>query len=326
MNFTFVPILILLFFAIELVYFKIASYFNIIDKPNLRSSHTDITIRGGGVIFAISLFLYPLFGNFEQRWFLLGLFLIGTVSFWDDIKQLNTITRLSVQLIAVTLLFYQLNLFVFSLYLLLVAVIATIGIINIVNFMDGINGLTGLYGLTALSTLLFINRDIHFTDSKFLFTVIIALIVFLFFNFRIKAICFAGDVGSVSIAFIIVFFLFQLILKTHNPAYILCLLIYWVDGLSTITFRILRSENIFKAHRSHFYQYLSNEKKVPQLVVSSVYGLAQLIVNVVVLLFKPSLICVLLIAAISFSLFILIRFLTEGYQKLVVVNNCSINK
>ena len=43
-------ILVLLFLA-ELFYFRIADKCNIIDKPNERSSHTRITLRGGRIIF-----------------------------------------------------------------------------------------------------------------------------------------------------------------------------------------------------------------------------------------------------------------------------------
>ncbi|WP_235891787.1 hypothetical protein [Flavobacterium gawalongense] len=47
--------LIILLVAIELLYFKIADKYNIIDKPNNRSSHTSITLRGGGIIFPIAI-------------------------------------------------------------------------------------------------------------------------------------------------------------------------------------------------------------------------------------------------------------------------------
>ena len=49
-------ILVLLFLA-ELFYFRIADKCNIIDKPNERSSHTRITLRGGDyfLLWRISL-------------------------------------------------------------------------------------------------------------------------------------------------------------------------------------------------------------------------------------------------------------------------------
>ena len=50
-------ILVLLFLA-ELFYFHIADKYNIIDKPNERSSHTRITLRGGGIIFYLGALAY----------------------------------------------------------------------------------------------------------------------------------------------------------------------------------------------------------------------------------------------------------------------------
>ncbi len=35
----------------ELIYFRIADKCNIIDKPNERSSHKSIVLRGGGIIY-----------------------------------------------------------------------------------------------------------------------------------------------------------------------------------------------------------------------------------------------------------------------------------
>jgi|GEM_PF-1928154 len=52
----------LILFGLELVYFKLANTYNIIDKPNLRSSHTSITLRGGGIIFPIALLIAFFFG------------------------------------------------------------------------------------------------------------------------------------------------------------------------------------------------------------------------------------------------------------------------
>ena len=44
----------------ELAYFRIADKCNIIDKPNERSSHSTIVLRGGGVIFSLSMVVgYP---------------------------------------------------------------------------------------------------------------------------------------------------------------------------------------------------------------------------------------------------------------------------
>ena len=87
-----------------LFYFRLAVQFKIIDRPNQRSSHSRITIRGGGIIFPIALLLQALFSRFEYPLFTSGLLLISTVSFYDDMRPLSNKIRLLIHLIAVSLL------------------------------------------------------------------------------------------------------------------------------------------------------------------------------------------------------------------------------
>ncbi len=307
-----------LFVILELVYFKIAERFNIIDKPNHRSSHTSVTIRGGGVIFPLAVFIYALFNGFQDAYFVIGLLAISTISFLDDILTLNNKIRLSVHLAAVLLLFFQWNLFSLSWYWILIALIFVIATINAYNFMDGINGITGGYSLLTIVTLYYINQNvIGFTSNGLLLMVGLALIVFNFFNFRKKAKCFAGDVGSVSIAFIIVFLIGQLILTSENLSYILLLLVYGTDTAFTVLFRKIRKENIFEAHRSHFYQYLSNQLKYSHIAVSSIYIFLQLLTNLILLNMDNMMYSLYLFCAFV-ALYISLRFQLEGKQRLLV--------
>lgn len=310
-------------FVIEFLYFKIADHYNIIDKPNHRSSHSVVTIRGGGIIFGIAVLLFYLFFDFQFPFFTIGLFLITLISFLDDIHTLNNKIRLSIHLVSVLLMFYQWNLIAFPWYWLIIAGIFVIGTINAYNFMDGINGITGSYSLLAIITLYYINASIiKFTSSELLIIVGMSLLVFNFFNFRIKAKCFAGDVGSVSIAFIIVFLIGQLIMKTGNVVYILLLLVYGLDAIFTILFRLIRKENIFEAHRSHFYQYLANQLKWNHLLVSLLYFLVQLLINGLVIFYvKESIPLMLILILISSVLFLVVRFLVEGKGRLFVKIN-----
>ena len=311
-------VFLFLLFAIELIYFKIADKYSIIDHPNHRSSHTKVTIRGGGIIFSISLLLGSLYFGWQYSYFLTGLFLISLISFIDDIKTISNRIRISFHLIAVALLFYQLNIYHLPFYWIALGFIFVIGTINAINFMDGINGITGGFGLVTMLTLYHINKHIIlFTNETYLILPVLALLVFNFFNFRIKARCFAGDAGSVSLAFIILFFLLQLIIKTNNLNYVLLLLVYGLDTVITILFRLIRKENVFEAHRGHFYQFLANEKKIPHLVIAALYTFIQAIINIILLnfLFRSivSLIVSILIAAL---VFILIRLYLEGPRKL----------
>lgn len=310
-------------FVIEFLYFKIADHYNIIDKPNHRSSHSVVTIRGGGIIFGIAVLLFYLFFGFQFPFFTIGLFLITLISFLDDIHTLNNKIRLSIHLVSVLLMFYQWNLIAFQWYWLIIAGIFVIGTINAYNFMDGINGITGSYSLLAIITLYYINASvIAFTSSELLVIVGLALLVFNFFNFRVKAKCFAGDVGSVSIAFIIVFLIGQLIMKTGNVVYVLLLLVYGLDAIFTILFRLIRKENIFEAHRSHFYQYLANQLKWNHLLVSLLYFLVQLLIDGLVIFYvKESIPLMLILTLISSILFLVVRFLVEGKDRLFVKIN-----
>src|SRR5690606_249734 len=161
--------------------------------------------------------------------------------------------------------------------------ILVIGIINAYNFMDGINGITGLYSLIVLGSLQYINLNQHpFIQEDLIWFPMLACLVFLFYNFRKKAKVFAGDVGSICIAFWIVFLLGDLIIVSGNPIYILFLAVYGVDTILTIIHRLFLKQNIFEAHRLHFYQILANEQKVSHLLVSSIYGAVQLLIIVFV--------------------------------------------
>ena len=271
-------ILVLLFLA-ELFYFRIADKCNIIDKPNERSSHTRITLRGGGIIFYFGVLAYFLTNHFEYPWFMLALTLITFISFVDDIRSTSQALRLVFHFSAMALMFYQWGLFSLPWWTILVALIICTGIINAYNFMDGINGITGGYSLIILVALAYINREIvSFVEQELIITVLCSVLVFNFFNFRKRAKCFAGDVGSVSIAFIILFLIGKLIIKTEDFSWIILLVVYGVDSVLTIIHRLMLHENIGLPHRKHLYQIMANELKVPHVVVSSVYMIVQALV------------------------------------------------
>lgn len=281
----YILITVILFISM-LTYFKIADKYNIIDKPNHRSAHTQITLRGGGIIFPVSFILFCLFNlndAINHYWsFGLGLLAICTVSFIDDIKPLSNRIRLSVHLISVILLLYFTGAFSLMPYWVWpILFILIIGTLNAYNFMDGINGMSGTYSLATLSTLFYINKEVViFTDNDFIIYPILASLVFLFFNFRKKAKCFAGDIGSMGMGFWVIGLITLLVMKTQDYKYILLLSIYGMEVVLTIIERLLLKENIFEAHRRHLYQLFANEKKVSHLIISSVYAFFQVLINI----------------------------------------------
>ena len=274
----YIIILVLLFVA-ELFYFRVADKFNIIDKPNERSSHSRITLRGGGIIFYFGALAYFLSNQWEYPWFMLALTLITFISFVDDVRSTSQGLRLVFHFTAMALMFYQWGLFSLSWWWIIIALIICTGIINAYNFMDGINGITGGYSLVVLVALAYINSEITtFVEPALINTVLCSVLVFCFFNFRKKAKCFAGDVGSVSIAFILLFLIGKLILTTGDFSWIILLSVYGVDSVLTIIHRLMLHENIGLPHRKHMYQLMANELKMPHVVVALIYMVAQAVI------------------------------------------------
>lgn len=281
----------------ELIYFKIADRFNIIDKPNERSSHSSIVLRGGGVIFSLAMIAWTVMVALQGEWnvvleylpFLVGLLLVAGVSFWDDVKSLPDSVRLIVQFIAMALMFWSMGIMHWNMWwIVLVALVVCVGATNVINFMDGINGITAGYALAVLVPLALVNgcpigsgMTEGFIEQSYLIVAIIGVLVFCLFNFRPKgkAKCFAGDVGSIAIAFIMLFAIGRLVVMTQDVTYLIFLLVYGVDGCFTICHRILLHENLGEAHRKHAYQLMANELKIGHVKVSLLYMAMQLVVS-----------------------------------------------
>ena len=294
-------IIFVLLLVVELVYFRIADKCNIIDKPNQRSSHSTIVLRGGGIIFLIGAWMWSLFFGFDYPWFLAGLTLVAGVSFVDDIHSLPDSVRLVAQFAAAAMAFYQLDILHWEMWwIVLVALIVYVGATNVINFMDGINGITAGYALAVLVPLGLLNTNYHelainlatncssivssdgvFVDQSLIVAAIIAAVVFCIFNFRPKgkAKCFAGDVGSIGIAFIMLFLLGNVIIKIGDITWLIFLLVYGVDGCLTIVHRIMLHENLGEAHRKHAYQIMANELKIGHVKVTLLYMAMQLAVS-----------------------------------------------
>ena len=294
-------VIAIVLFITELVYFKIADRCNIIDKPNERSSHSNIVLRGGGIIFPISILVWMALQMVHGEWFMVkdylpfvvGLVLICGVSFWDDVKSLPDSVRLMAQFVAMALMFWSMFGFQNSGFMVLdwywrvaviiVALIVCVGASNIINFMDGINGITGAYAMASLIPLYILNNGVNggFVDNSFIITMMLADVVFCYFNFRPrgKAKCFAGDVGSLGVAFILLFLIGCKVMQTGDITYLVFLVVYGVDGVLTICHRIMLHENLGQAHRKHAFQLMANELKMSHITVSLIYACLQLAIS-----------------------------------------------
>ena len=336
MIWTYVIIAAILLIA-ELVYFKIANHFNIIDKPNERSSHSTIVLRGGGIIFSLSMIVWAVLMVVHGKDivpylpFLIGLVLICGISFWDDVHSLPDSVRLVVQFIATALMFWSIALgsdlvaglpWYWVLALGVVALIVFVGATDVINFMDGINGITAGYSLAVLVPLVLLNgmpdqvgHDgvAGFIDQSYLIVAILGVLVFSFFNFRPKgkAKCFAGDVGSIGIAFIMLFAIGSLIARTGDVTWLVFLIVYGIDGCCTILHRIMLHENLGEAHRKHAYQLMANELKMGHVTVSLIYFGLQLVISLVMVCLVPNtvlahwiyLVAVAIVLALAYVLF-----------------------
>lgn len=290
-------IIVAVLFIAERVYFRIADKCNIIDKPNERSSHSSIVLRGGGVIFTISMIAWAIMMVAQNNDivhylpFLGGLVLIAGVSFWDDVHSLPDSVRLVAQFVAMALMFWSMGILRWDMWWgVVIALIVCVGATNIINFMDGINGITAGYALAVLVPLVLLNAQLGFMEPSYLVVAILGVLVFCWFNFRPKgkAKCFAGDVGSIAIAFIMLFAIGRLIVQTEDVTYLVLLLVYGVDGCLTIVHRIMLHEHLGQAHRKHAYQLLANELGWSHVSVSLLYMGLQLVVSLGFIYLCPS--------------------------------------
>ena len=325
-------IIAVLLVVAELIYFKVADHYNIIDKPNERSSHSTIVLRGGGVIFTIGMLVWVGLQGAHGDWgvvmdylpFLIGLLIIAGVSFIDDVHSLPDSVRLVAQFLSMGLAAWCMiqgsELMVLDWYWLVLigiaALIVFVGATNIINFMDGINGITAGYALAVLLPLFLLNNKEGgepFILNSLLGVAILSVLVFCIFNFRPKgkAKCFAGDVGSIGIAFIMLFAIGKLIVQTGDSSYLVLLMIYGVDGVLTICHRIMLHENLGEAHRKHAYQLMCNELKIGHVKVSLLYMCLQMAVSLGFIYLIPDtvaahwiyFVCAAVVLAVAYILF-----------------------
>ncbi len=284
------------FILFTYAYIKAAHYYKIYDHPVGRSSHLKRTITGFGIFVLFGLFIYSLvFPYTLKSFFIIGLLMIATISFIDDIVFVKHFIRLIFQVFALILMAIELPFNYVSIEkwpLIIAIVILGIGVLNAFNFMDGINGMLGLNSLVILLSFLWLNyhsidmagNKITFVDkNEFLYTLIVGVSIFLVLNLRKKAIVFAGDTGSIALAFIIFYLMLNLIFKTGNYAYLLLFAVIGIDAGLTVIFKLLLRENIFVPHRDFLFKKLVHVGKQKHVKISIIYACVQALVSIIVI-------------------------------------------
>ena len=327
----------------ELVYFRVADKYNLVEKQKENGHVSAITRRGGGVIFLLSIVIWGLMmlvlGNevLDYIPFLCGLLLVAGISFVEEFRSVPDSVRVAIQFIAMGLMFWTMGVMYWNLWWkLLIALILFVGVMNVVNAMDGINGITAGYSFAVLLPLFLLNNQLEepFMLDSLLGVSILGVVVFGFYNFRPggKAKAFAGSVGSVGIAFIMLFALGKLIIKTGDVTWLAFLLVYGVDGCLTIINQLLKRKGIGRAHRKHAYQLMANELEMNHVVVSVIYMTIQLIISLVMIYLVPDtleahwtyLIGVALVLSVAYILFMKkYYYLYELYLRRLKQKTCD---
>lgn len=306
-----------LFFAVLIAKFGLR--FSLVDTPNERSSHKRPTPRSGGIgiwlafVFASFLFteyiIFPLFAG-----------IIGFVCLLEDIFVIPQKIRLVLQLIISTVVigqFLGVSTSVVSILLFVFWIIFVTGTANFYNFMDGIDGIAGFTGFVAFGLLALYSFVVVHEPDIVLMSVVLSIgcFGFLFVNFP-KAKVFMGDVGSIFLGFVFASFLVKL--STSINAFmclIMFLCMFYADSLITIFYRWQKKENLMKAHRSHLYQYMCNELRIPHWKVSLTYAFAQLFFGILALLaYNKGLIWQVIVLAIFGIMFLISYKFIKGIK------------
>lgn len=308
-------IVFLILILMALIYHRLALKFNIVDKPNHRSSHVHTTVRGGGILFPFAVLFWWMAFDFHHTWMVLGIIWISAISLLDDIYTLSSKIRFGIQILALTMAFYDLGVFSQVNWLALpVLYFIALAVINGINFMDGINGITGLYGIVFLGSILAVNIYTGIFDQYLIRYEILSICVFLLFNLRKKALMFAGDIGSISLAYVMVYLMVQWYLDSGSWTVILFLLVYGADTAITIFDRIGKREKISEPHRNHLYQILANQGNKSHVNIALIYAVLQLGINFAFFIYPKSVPS----SFVGFGVIVIVGLLYIGIKYLLI--------
>jgi UDP-GlcNAc:undecaprenyl-phosphate/decaprenyl-phosphate GlcNAc-1-phosphate transferase len=265
-------------FLILITVSKISYHLNLLDVPDKRKKHLNPTAYTGGLgisfIYLFSIFLFDVEGE-KVNLILTSAFLISIVGFIDDKYNLNIGGKLSLQLIPIIYLILiekfklneigDYNYFKLQLNSLSVpfTLLSSILLINAFNYFDGLDGTLSFASISVLIILYFLTSDENM--KLLLITILLPLLIFLFFNFSILKLpkLFLGDCGSLLLGFIISF----LLIYYSNQKLVHPILLAWsitifvYEFISINLIRLIKKKALFKAQNDHLHHILINKSK-----------------------------------------------------------------
>ena len=288
----------LLFLSLSVTWI-ILYYVRLLDHPCDRSSHDLATPKCGGVgivsSFVAGVFVSQLWGggcqveHGELYSLIVPLLMVAVISLADDIREISPLPRLVIQVVAAVLFLYMARFLPMGKAVGITPILLQylcwggsllwlVGMANAFNFMDGIDGLAAGQGLIVS----FYFAIMHFGRGDcFIGFVSLVLVVgclgFLAFNFP-PAKVFMGDVGSVSIGFILASL--AVLSYQHNPSVGTLLMMpllmsnFIFDTVTTFIHRLLKGECVLEAHRNHLYQKFASCGFSQRTVTMTNYGMA----------------------------------------------------
>jgi UDP-N-acetylmuramyl pentapeptide phosphotransferase/UDP-N-acetylglucosamine-1-phosphate transferase len=281
-------------------------------KPNARSSHREPTPQGGGIAVIAATIATTYLATTYLGTFGLGVpikpppitvvaavVLIACVGAVDDLRTIAVIPRLFLQALTVAIVIYALPAEIRIVAAVpwwlerLLVFLAYLWFVNLVNFMDGIDWMTVAEVVPIAGAVAAIGYLGALPGDAVIAALALcgAMIGFAPFN-RPVAMLFLGDVGSLPIGLLLGWLLVRLAGGGHLAAAILLPLYYLADATITLLRRALRSEPIWQAHRTHFYQIATERGFSVTGVVVRVFlvnvGLCALAILTVVAPGRPS--------------------------------------
>jgi Fuc2NAc and GlcNAc transferase len=278
---------------------------NIFDIPNERSSHTEPTPRGGGLIIDVVclsiFFAYCLIFQTNIYWsYFLGAIIVAVISWLDDLFTVPSVWRFLCHSLAAILVVWNLG-FWDSVYIpfggtiqlgqigQIITFFWIVWMINAYNFMDGIDGIAGVQAFTAGIGWLVVGILLGIEHAGFYGGVIaFSSLGFLIHNWQ-PAKIFMGDVGSAFLGYSFAVLPLVALKETNQEQFLLPVIavtlvsLFVFDSLITLFKRILKREKIWQAHREHIYQKLVISG-FSHKFVTSLYAIFS-VINLILLIF-----------------------------------------